>query len=157
MNSNNLSSKTTKEQKDPKPTTTTSLPKPKQVTMIPEAVLLSHHKSPPKLPSSPNGLCNIQRQQLNEEQTSKTKKLLSDLNSKRRSRQRKQIMVVNTSNNQSPRNGLGLMMMPGKLSLNMDLNQIACQLNISPLSSNSNSVNEIVPVNVPNNQIVCSG
>lgn len=36
-------------------------------------------------------------QRINEEQTNKTKKLLSDLSSKRRSRQRKPIMVVNTS------------------------------------------------------------
>ena len=42
-------------------------------------------------------------QRLNEvEQSNKTRKLLSDLNStKKRSRHRKQIMVVNTSNNNS--------------------------------------------------------
>jgi hypothetical protein len=38
-------------------------------------------------------------QQINEEQTNKTKKLLSDLNSKRRTRNRKPIMVVNSSHN----------------------------------------------------------
>lgn len=96
----------------------------------------------------------LQRQQ-SDEQTSKTKKLLSDLSSKaRRNRQRKQVMVVNTSNNHSPRNGL----LP-KLNLNMDLNQISCQLNISPQSSsnNSNSVNETAGGNTASTQIVCSG
>ncbi len=39
-------------------------------------------------------------QRLNEEQTNKTKKLLSDLSSKRRTRQRKPIMVVNSGHTQ---------------------------------------------------------
>lgn len=68
---------------------------------------------------------SIQHQRVSEEQANKTKKLLSDLSTKRRSRPRKQIMVVNTSK-QLP-----------KLNLNMDLNQLAGQLNISPQSSNS--------------------
>ncbi len=73
---------------------------------------------------------------ISQEQNSKTQKLLSDLNSKKRSRQRKQIMVVGNVgvNKHSP--------LP-KLSLNMDFNQLSCQLNISPQSSNnSNSTNE---------------
>ena len=70
-----------------------------------------------------------------EEQANKTKKLMSDLSLKRRSRPRKQIMIVNTSK-QLP-----------KLNLNMDLNQLSSQLNISPQSSNSvndNSAQNIV-------------
>lgn len=61
-------------------------------------------------------------QRLNEEQTNKTKKLLSDLNSKRRSRQRKPIMVVNTSH--APRT-----MLP---KLNISNNQ---QLFLNPSNS----------------------
>jgi len=171
LNTNNPTSKASREKKEPKPVTTSTAtstivpPKPKQQA-LPEAVSgLVCQKSPPKLPGSPSNASNFQRQLLNEEQTSKTKKLLSDLNSKRRSRQRKQIMVVNTSNNQSPRNGLGMMLMPN-LNLNMDLNQISCQLNISPQSSNnSNSINETTNqtnttsagMNLLSNQIVCSG
>jgi len=78
--------------------------------------------------------------QFNEEQNNKTKKLLSDLNTKRRSRQRKSIIVVNTGN--PPRN-----IVP-KLNFNNE--------HISSIVNN-NENNNINTMNVPNANSSISG
>lgn len=85
-----------------------------------------------------------------QEHNSTTQKLLSDLNSKKRSRQRKQIMVVGNvgGNKHSP--------LP-KLNLNMDFNQLSCQLNISPQSSNNSNNSTYETFATTQQNIVCSG
>lgn len=85
-----------------------------------------------------------------QEHNSTTQKLLSDLNSKKRSRQRKQVMVVGNvgGNKHSP--------LP-KLNLNMDFNQLSCQLNISPQSSNNSNNSTYETFAITQQNIVCSG
>ena len=69
---------------------------------------------------------HVLTKQFNEEQNNKNKKLLSELNMKRRSRQRKTIMVVNTGNSQ--RSGL--------LSPNVVAPQLANGMNSESINNN---------------------
>ncbi len=70
----------------------------------------------------------------NEEQNNKTKKLLSDLNTKRRSRQRKSIIVVNTGN--PPRN-----IVP---KLNFNNERVVSMTNNIENITNTNNVNSSI-------------
>lgn len=92
---------------------------------------------------------DVMLKRIAEEQTNKTKKLLSDLNSKRRTRQRKPIMVVNSGN--PPRtmlpklsiNGQQLIITPINLDMTMSTNLTnnAAPLTVSSAGNSANSLN----------------
>ncbi len=85
-------------------------------------------------------------QQINEEQTNKTKKLLSDLNSKRRTRNRKPIMVVNSAHN-PPRTMLPKLLNGQPLFIKSSNEYLSFQINNN--SPNTVSLNTVDIQNSP--------